>query len=346
MDLAPGRHHAGYVLPLRWPAGHDPQQTAELGRYLERLAALVDDVVVVDGSEPAVRAQHERAWSGSCRVVPPQPWPGRNGKVAGVVTGIRLTPHERVVVADDDVRYADASLSEVLDALEGADLVRPQNVFDPAPWHARWDTGRALLNRALGHDHPGTCGVRRSTFLRMGGYDGDVLFENLELARTVTAAGGRVVDLPGTFVRRIPPTPAHFRAQRVRQAYDDLAQPLRLAAELAVLPAAVGLLRARWPGLLVAAAAGAVLLAERGRRRAGGAAAYPSTAALWAPLWLGERAVCIWLAVVERSLGGARYGGQRLPRAASSRRRLAAQVPSRAPLGELPADLTGPAGRR
>jgi len=36
--------------------------------------------------------------------------------------------------------------------LAGADLVGPQNFFDPLPWHARWDSARTLLNRASGGD--------------------------------------------------------------------------------------------------------------------------------------------------------------------------------------------------
>src|SRR3712207_6849145 len=37
-------------------------------------------------------------------------------------------------------------------------------------------------------------------------------------------------------VRRLPPSAGHFLGQRVRQAYDDFAQPLRLTAELSILP--------------------------------------------------------------------------------------------------------------
>ena len=213
------------------------------------------------------------------RHLAPEPWPGRNGKVAGVVTGVRRARHERVVLADDDVRYDDASLRAVVAGLDEGELVRPQNVFTSWPWHARWDTGRSLLNRAVSHDHPGTFGVRRSCFVAMGGYDGDVLFENLELTRTVASFGGRVVDLPGVFVGRVPPDAGHFWSQRVRQAYDDLAQPPRLLLELSVLPLALLGLFVRRPGTVLAGALAAVLVAEAGRRRAGGASAYPRSAA-------------------------------------------------------------------
>jgi len=63
-----------------------------------------------------------------------------------------------------------------------------------------------------------------------------VLFENLEMERTVRAGGGRVRALHDLYVARRPPSTRHFLGQRVRQAYDSLAQPGRLAAELAILP--------------------------------------------------------------------------------------------------------------
>jgi hypothetical protein len=207
--------------------------------------------------------------------------------------------------------------------LDHADLVRPQNYFDPLPWHAQWDTARTLVNRALGADYPGTLGLRRSLLLAAGGYDGDSLFENLELIRTVEAMGGRVVSPLDLYVRRLPPPARHFWSQRVRQAYDDFAQPARLATELAVAPATAAL-AARfglWAVAVIAAAATAT--AEVGRRRAGGTAVFPASCSLFAPAWLAERGLCAWLAVYQRLVrGGVPYAGTVLSKAANSRREL------------------------
>ena len=319
---------AEYVLPLRWSAGTDP--TALTG-YLRELSSWLD-VTVVDGSEPAVFERHHRLWADLVRHVPVVPSGARNGKVAGVLTGLRLARHEAVIIADDDVRWAFPELRAAVDRLLEADLVRPQNFFAPLPWHARWDTARSLVNRAFGSDYPGTYAVRRSTFAAMGGYDGDVLFENLELSRTVAAIGGREYRDDGLFVRREPPSAAQFRGQRVRQAYDSLAQPSRMAAELALLPATAWLTwsalsrdpRRRLAGRvgLAIGVGGSVALAERGRRRTGGREVFPATAALWAPLWVAERAVCAWLALGRRLGGGIPYAGHRLTVAAHSRREL------------------------
>jgi hypothetical protein len=173
----------------------------------------------------------------------------------------------------------------------------------------------------------GTIAVRRSRLLAAGGYDGDVLFENLELLRTIEAAGGTMHAARDLFVERRPPSARHFAEQRVRQAYDEFARPRYLAVWLAILPVAAWALRR--PGRrplrdLAIGAAAAVLVAEAGRRRNGGADVFPRTASLWAPAWVLERAVCAWLAVGARLRGGVRYRGVTISRAATPRRQLRA----------------------
>lgn len=319
-----------YVLPLRWHDGqHRPE---ELTGYLRQLARSCE-VVVVDGSPEPVFARHEDAWAAIAHHIRPDPDLGcRNGKVSGVITGVRAASGERIIVADDDVRYDGETLSRILGRLDNADLVIPQNYFDPLPWHAAWDSARSLINRALGKDYPGTMAIRRRTFLAVGCYDGDVLFENLELIRTLQAAGARISHSPDLFVRRLPPATPQFLGQRIRQAYDSLAQPPRLAAELALLPAALLAVRGRRVWLIACAATSAAALAEVGRRRHDGTAAFSWPVSLLAPAWLAERAVCSWLAMACRLRGGIRYGGQRLTRAAhstSALRRRAIALPAR-----------------
>ncbi|MEU9829934.1 glycosyltransferase family 2 protein [Streptosporangium sp. NPDC048047] len=322
-----------YVLPLRWDDG-DEAGLAELTDYL-RLLARHARVIVVDGSPSPVFERHAAVWAGITEHLrPDDDLAFVNGKVNGVITGMRRARAERVVIADDDVRYGEAELAAIGVLLGRADLVRPQNHFDPLPWHARWDTARTLLNRAFGADYPGTFGVRRSVFHEMGGYDGDVLFENLELIRTVRVHGGRECSPPGLYVRRLPPDPARFWSQRVRQAYDDLAQPVRLAAFLSVLPALAAALSRRRYGMVLVCAGLAVGVAETGRRRAGGRRIFPFSAALFAPVWLLERAVCAWLALAARLFfGGVPYAGRRMRTAAHSVRRIRAAGPAGAPSG-------------
>jgi len=305
---------AVYVLPLRSTAPADE----DLVSYVRALAGSVD-VVVVDGSPPDVFAAHRAAWGDVVQHLPaPAAPPGANGKVLAVRAGLAASTASRVVVADDDVRYSLATLARALRLLEHADLVRPQNVFSAWPWHARWDTGRTLLNRAAGADYPGTLVLRRSA-LGSDGYAADVLFENLELMRTVEARGGRVLSAPGLVVERRPPTLRAFLGQRVRQAYDSQSQPGRLLLELAAGPAFVLLLLRRRLAWLAAVAAAVAAVAEAGRRRGGARTSFPATSALWAPGWAVERSVCAWWALVSRMRGGARYRGTRIRTAAHAR---------------------------
>jgi hypothetical protein len=280
-----------------------------MGSYLARLVRLTD-VTVVDGSRPDLLAAHRAAWPDGIRVITPDGRQGVNGKVVGALSGITATRHEMVVLADDDVRYDEASLSAVHQALGAADVVRPQNVYTHWPWHARWDFCRALVARAVSGDWPGTFGLRASAVEAMGGWSADVLFENLEMVRTAQAAGHVVATLPGLVVGRRPPPAAHFWSQRVRQAYDDLAQPGRLALEMGIVPVVVAATLWR-PRLLVPMAAATVALAEAGRRRHGGLD-IPRSVPLWAPAWVLERGVCIWVALGARARGGVRYHGRRL----------------------------------
>ena len=316
-----------YVLPLRW---RDDASLAGLTGYLRRLAKTAE-VIVVDGSLEQLFENHRAAWGAHVRHVRPDPRRrARMGKVAGVLTGVELASNERVVIADDDVRYDPEPLARVATLLGDADLVWPQNYFDPLPWHALWDTGRTLINRALSHDYPGTVAVRRSLLLAAGGYDGDVMFENLELRRTIEAAGGRVDTPHDLYVRRLPPTTGHFLSQRVRQAYDDLALPLRMSAFLSVLPAlGAAATRKRWTAI-AAAAAGVVALAEYGRRKDGGRLVFPARASAFAPAWVLERGVTSWIVLWERfARGGVAYGETRIRSAATSRRVLRRMIDAR-----------------
>lgn len=331
-----------YVLPLRWQSADG---IAGLAHYLGQLASEVEELIVVDASPMPVFEALEAALP--LRVEHRRPDPGRRflmAKVDGVTTGVLAASNEKVVIADDDVRYGRVQLERAAALLDRAELVRPQNYFDPMPWHARLDSGRTLLNRVFTGDRrfpvgdfPGTLAIRRSAFAAIGGYDGDVIFENLELMRSLRAAGGRVVSPLDLYVRRLPPTTSHFLSQRVRQAYDDFAIPGRMALWLGLAPALIA--ARRRPRLVASAAAVIAGAAELGRRRAGGRWLFPVSGSLLAPLWVLERSVCAWAALAQRLRGGVRYRGVRIPRAATRFRELERRLRGRlADPGRLEAD--------
>jgi len=319
-------HLVTYVMPIRSAAPVDE----ELFEYLQGLISMtaVAEVIVVDGSDAPVFADFEsrRPFGVHHLCVDPDFQPLANGKVAGVLTGLRHASQPYVVVADDDVRYDQAGLEAVQRSLDRSDIVRPQNYFWPVPWHARLDTARTLINRVTGGDWPGTFGLRRALLARTNGYDGDVLFENLELVRTVKAAGGREHRPLNLFVRRLPPRTRHFWSQRVRQAYDEFARPVRLLTWLAVLPVLI-LVVTRYGGPAVGAASVIpMLLAEAGRRIGDGTRVFPVSAALMAPFWILERAVCVWIAVAARVVvGGIHYHGRVVSKSATPYRTLIAR---------------------
>jgi len=310
------RLDAEYILPLRWTAD---DALADLTEYLGSVSLWID-VTVIDGSDAMLFATHARAWRGLVRHSPVTMLQGSNGKVRGVLSGIEIARHEAIVIADDDVRYSYDALASVVDGLKTADLVKPQNHFEPLPWHARWDTARTLINRAVSSDYPGTYGVRRSRIVAAGGYDADVLFENLEMERTVVATGGTVSIRRDVFVPRRPPSVRHFVSQRVRQAYDSFAQPGRMLIEASIVPTVLCLRRR--PLALIALAVMSIAVAERGRTRDGGRSVFPPSTVLWVPLWVLERGVAIWIAAALRLRGGVRYAGGRITRAAHSTRAL------------------------
>jgi hypothetical protein len=324
---APERLPVSYVLPLRWS---EPSPLRELTAYLRRLSGWVEETIVIDGSPPPVFARNAAALAGIAWHLPPdRDLDFAMGKVNGVISGVRAAGHEPIVIADDDVRYDRAALARIVDLLGEADLVRPQNYFDELPWHARWDTARTLLNRVFTGDaqfpvgdFPGTLAVRRDSFLGSGAYDGDALFENLELMRTIRAAGGTVLTPLDLYVARRPPTTAHFLSQRVRQAYDDFGVPLRIASFLALGPLGLAALRRGRGRRLALGVAASVAVAEIGRRRAGGAERFPASASLLAPAWIAERSICAWLALGARLRGGVRYGERRVKRSATPLRQL------------------------
>ncbi|MBV8639390.1 MAG: glycosyltransferase family 2 protein [Candidatus Eremiobacteraeota bacterium] len=303
---------ASYILPIR---ATSTAHVSDLANYLNGLRHV--QLIVVDASEESIFAAHAAAFAPGIRHLrPDSDIEGANGKVRGVLTALRRCSHDKIVIADDDVRYTQWSLRAVIDALDDADIVRPQNYFDPLPWHAVLDTSRTLINRALDGDWPGTLAFRRR--FAPFGYNPDALFENLELVRTVRARGGSEAVRRDIYVRRLPPATPHYLRQRVRQAYDEFARPLRLLTALSIVPLCI--VR---PSLAVVFSTLAIVTAFVGLMRANGYRYFSWLAVTAAPVWVAERAICAWLALYERArFGGVRYAGRIVKHAASSPKEL------------------------
>jgi hypothetical protein len=308
-----------YVVPFR-QVDAAPGTLNDLARDFRRVGATCE-VIVVDGSPPEDFARHAVAWRGLCRHMPVDPrWRFLNGKVNGVLTGVSAAGCDAVILADDDVVYHTADIRRMCELLASRDLVVPQNYFNRLPWWARIATGRILLNRAIRPegDYPGTVGLRRSTFLRIGPYDGDVLFENEEMRRHFLSHRTRVLHARDFLIARRPPSLAKWREQRLRQAYEDLDLPFKTSvfAALAPVGALVGLAIGTTAAAIYAVGvmATAFLLAAVGRTD-GAAAVIPISTCLGAALWVLERSIMVHAALWTRLVrGGCAYGGRIIAR--------------------------------
>jgi hypothetical protein len=306
-----------YLLTIR-RVRFDERVAEEFRNYFRLLAAAGCEVLVVDGSPGDVFAAHQEAWRGACRhaAVDPQ-YEYLNGKVNGIHTGVALAAHERIIVADDDIRYTPGDVRRMSELLGSYEMVRPQNYLSPLPVRARTEGARMLINRALiaEGDYPGTLGVRRDAMRRVGHYDGDVLFDNEEIVRHFRAHRASVAYARDFFILKRPPTFRKWIEQRPRQAYEDFVMRAKTAF-FAALPLAVVLLwlvaGGVWALALVSAVAcAAVLVAARGLGD-GAARFFPVWLCLYAPLWVAERVVSTYWAFYWRAAHGGYPFGDKL----------------------------------
>jgi hypothetical protein len=300
-----------YLLPIR-RSNFSATEAKELADYFGTLNRAGCDVLVVDGSPPAVFAQQDGIWGSVCAHEPVDRSFGYlNDKVNGIHTGVRLATTDKIILADDDIRYAAEEIEVVGELLDRFEVVRPQNFLSPLPWWARMEAARMLINRATLRtaDYPGTCAFRRDVMLRVGPYDGDVLFDNEEIIRHFARAGATINYATNLFVRKRPPAFRKWIEQRPRQAYEDFGLRTKTALFLS-LP-----LIAAWIGLAFGLAtlllflAGscliAMMLAIAGRLRGNAAKFFPWSVCLVAPLWILERTASTYWALYWHFV----YGG-------------------------------------
>ena len=294
-----------------------PDDLRSFAAYLSDLAVAGCEVIVVDNT-PAF-ARNRRVFR----------WVGRHvGAADPIRVALDAASCEKVIVANEWVRHDAATIVALCALLDVHEIVEPQDYCDPLPWWGGIDTGRILVHRAVEPlpDHGATLGFRRAAV--RGLHDG--LDEHDEFVRRLQAQGAVVHSAPELFVRREPPGIGAWLRERARQADDDFALPLKTAFFFALLPVAMLLtafggipLAGGYAGTLVVAS---LALALRGR--AGAAAVFPFRACLYAPLWLLERSVSVYWALL-RKLSGVNVGlpvqtrsaGVQPPGQAASRRR-------------------------
>ncbi len=310
-----------YLLPFRRTC-FSVRESAELVSYFGTLAQAGCEILVIDGSPAEVFEQNTVAFVNTCRHVQVDRRFGYlNDKVNGVHTGIELATCEKIILADDDIRYTPDVLRAVCDLLDDYEVVRPQNFLRPLPWWARMESARMLINRATlrAADYPGTCAFRRTTILQAGHYDGDVLFDNEEIIRHFAQDGCTIAYATDLFVRKRPPAFRKWMEQRPRQAYEDFGLRVKTGLFFALIPLMI--LAAVWFSLLgfvaclLALSAFSIFLAISGRARGGARDFFPLPCCFYAPLWILERTFSTYWALYWRlAYGGYPFGNQVLSR--------------------------------
>lgn len=293
-----------YVVALE----HVPSTDAlrDLASYLSALGVAGCEVVILDASPREAFESHARVlrWVGRHLPVDAS-FRTRSGALDLVRAGAGLASCEKVIVATHDVRYTAEAIDDICSQLEMHEVVEPQDYLDPLPWWGGIEAGRILLHRGIEPqpDHGATLAFRRSAIqtLRLL----HVIEATDDMARRLETAGAEVFAATAIFVRRHPGSLGEWLERRPRAAGDDLGLPMKSFFFLSLIPLMVVLstvgdarLAATYAGIIAFAS---FALAVRGRL--GATDHFPLYAALFAPLWVLERSVSVYWAIVQRVRG-------------------------------------------
>jgi hypothetical protein len=276
----------------------------DLASYLSTISLAGCEVVVVDGSPSPIFESNRAVLRWVSRHVAARPR-HRNftGGIDTVRTAVDVSGCDKIVIADENVRYHPDAIESVCDLLDLHEVVEPQDYFEPLPWWSGIEAGRMLVHRGVEPlpDHGATFGIRKTSIRGLRGVD--IAWSSGEDAvRRLASQGAEVFSACDVFVRRLPPPLDHWLRERPRQADDDFAMPVKTVFFFALLPvaivlAAVGGIRLAG-GYASAIALGSMVLALRGR---GGATTFfPLRACLCAPLWVFERSISVYWALFRK----------------------------------------------
>jgi len=309
------------------------EEMEDLAEYFHMLNAAGCEVLVVDASPPDVFALHDEQWDALCRHVPlDSRYHHPDDKVNAIHTGIDLAAGELIIVGEDDIRYTWNDIDRMCVLLERHEMVLPQNYLSSLPWWACIEAAGMLINRRMlaTGDSSGTFAFRRSTMVQIGHYDGDALFDAAHGAQYFALKGAKVVSARSFFVQKEPPALHTWLEQRPYQALKELGTDWERRLFLALPPVGVLLgIVGGWVAVLlygVVIGAVSIALASLGRRE-GAQRFFPESIPLWAPLWVLERSISLYLALYlhvgqgEHPFSG-RVGGRKEWHAWVARRRV------------------------
>ncbi len=280
----------------------------ELAAYLSHLAVSDIEVLIVDACSSSALDCHRRVlrWVGRYVIARPRHLTARS--IDPIRVASDLASSDKVIFAYAHIRYTDEAITALCHLLESHEVVEPQDYFDPLPWWSGIDAGRLLIHRGIGplRRTPSTFGFQKKAVRGLRSIDTEVF------------AADQI------FVRRVPPSLAEWVRDRGSR-YADIDAPPNAAFFFVLLPIALALAfigGASFAGGYAGAIAfAAVALAVRGR--VGAAAFFPWRACLYAPLWILERSVSVYMALF-RTLGQVR----RTPTVARNERSATGETPA------------------
>lgn len=300
----PHERRCSYVVLVQ-NAAASTNELRELSTYLSSLSISDCDVVIVD---PSPRLQFELnarilRWVGRHVAVQPEHRAGAGIDVVRAAS--QYAACEKVIVAADDIRYTSEAIGQLCDLLDTHEVVEPQDYLDPMPWWGGIDAGRILIHRGIEPqpDHGATFGFRRSALRALRAL-APVTTADAH-AKRLAAVGAEVYPATDVFVRREPGSLGDWLSARPRLAGNEFVLPMKSAFFFSLVPLLVLLvalgglqLASGYAGVIAFAA---VALAMRGRF--GASSFFPLRACFFAPLWVLERSISVYWALLRKLRG-------------------------------------------
>lgn len=200
------------------PTYNERATIAEVARRLFEAAGESVELLVVDDASPDGTAEVVKQLAGGLHPIHLLTRPGKQGLGSAYVRGFHWAlerDYEAVVEMDADLSHDPADVPRLLQALDGADLAIGSR-YVPGGGTRNWGRFRYLLSRGaniyarglLGFDvADSTAGFRayRTTWLQtqdLSSVTSEGYAFQIEMTRRVHRSGGRIVEVPITFVER------------------------------------------------------------------------------------------------------------------------------------------------
>ena len=273
----------------------------EFASYLSTISVAGFEVIVAELPDAFDENDRVLRWVGQHVRIRPQ-HRSFSGTIDPLHVAMNVASCDKVIVADERVRYSVDALHEINVLLDAHEVVEPQDYLDPLPWWGGIDAGRMLLHRGiepLPH-HGATFGFRRGVWRGFRAIDAGAATG--DPPRRLASQGAEVFAALEVFVRRNPPLLGEWIRQRPRYADSDFSLPLKSAFFFGILPIALVLSLLGGPRLAVcyAAAISLASLALAMRGRVGAAQFFPRRTCLYSPLWVLERSLSVYWALLRR----------------------------------------------